>query len=127
MNADSSPPLVILLVEDEEIVRTFTVRALKRQGHDVVIAANPAEAFVRSGERSRIDVLISDVVLPGMGGVELARRFRTLHPEAAIILTSGHPGSEVLPVQPTDIEFLAKPFGTASLFEAIGRVTASRG
>lgn len=125
MNGDNGTALVILLVEDEEIVRNFTVRALKRQGHDVLVAANAAEALVCSNERPRIDLLITDVSLPGMDGCELTRLFRDLHPKAAVIVTSGHRESEVLPAGATETVFLAKPFGFASLLEAIDRVVAA--
>ena len=82
----------ILLVEDEPLVRAMVATMLKAQGYAVLEAANGDEALRVAGQEPghRIDLLLTDVVMPQMGGLELTEKFSDLYPEAQVILMSGY-------------------------------------
>src|SRR5438270_238813 len=80
----------ILLVEDEDSVREVASRILRRHGYTVIEASNGSEALREFGERGReFDLIITDIVMPEMGGLELAQRVREWAPAARILFTSG--------------------------------------
>jgi two-component system cell cycle sensor histidine kinase/response regulator CckA len=110
----------ILLVEDEPAVRTLFVRALSREGYEIHEARNGREAvelFDRIGEK--IDLLVTDLRMPLMGGIELAQRLRTRQPAMKLLCVSGYPGHEV----PTlEAEFLAKPFSRDALVTKVREI-----
>jgi CheY-like chemotaxis protein len=112
----------ILLVEDEEIVRELTREMLELAGVAVLAADDPAEALAVCREfDGPIDVLLTDIVMPGMSGRELADRLRELRPELEIVYTSGY-SDDVIAARGTlepDTGFLAKPFTCADLSAAI--------
>src|SRR5207302_5287929 len=110
------------LVEDEEIVRGFTTAALERAGFRVVAASRGQEALeVLERTSGRVDVLVSDVLMPGMGGRELAERVLARDPETRIVLMSGYTD------EPADRRlgdgrvptFLQKPFNVSALVDAV--------
>lgn len=104
--------MTVLLVEDDEGVRELLQRVLQRHGHEVLLAANgeEAEAAARGG---RPDVLVCDMCLPGLSGVELTRRIRASHPGLPVLVVSGDPNQD-LPVDGDGpARFLGKPFTTA--------------
>src|SRR6185295_14704698 len=81
----------VLVVEDQEEVRTFVVKALASHGYRVLQAADGNQALTLAESHSEaIDVLLTDVVLPGMNGRELADRFRIERPDTKVIYTSGY-------------------------------------
>jgi len=86
----ASPALRILFVEDDALVRELTRALLAREDREVCVCASAEEAL-RELERGRFDLLITDVNLPSMSGMALARRFIGLHPAAAVIIASGYP------------------------------------
>ena len=94
----------VLLVEDEPMVRSLAVEVLETQGYTVLKAANGAEALriAESHAQEPIDLLLTDIVMPLMGGRELADHFKPLYPDAKIIYMSGYardlpePGAEFL-------------------------------
>ncbi len=108
---------VILIVEDEEQVRSLLVAQLSARGYAVLSAADGQEAL-RVAERRRepIHVLLADVVLPHLSGTDLARRIRRSHPETQVVLMSGHARDAVLAGEGggngpgPGPAFLAKPF-----------------
>jgi two-component system, cell cycle sensor histidine kinase and response regulator CckA len=103
----------ILVVEDEPAVRRLAVLALRAQGYTVFEAADGAEATQVAARRGlRLDGLVSDVIMPGMTGPELATRILPLHPEARLLLMSGHAEASILPRTQHlgGIPFLPKPF-----------------
>jgi two-component system cell cycle sensor histidine kinase/response regulator CckA len=110
----------VLLVEDEDAVRLFGARALKNKGYRVLEAANGEAALdVINGalsEGAHIDLIVSDVVMPGMDGHTLVRLVRQELPEVKIILMSGYAEdvAEEVARDPA-IHFLAKPFSLAGL------------
>jgi PAS domain S-box-containing protein len=108
----------ILLVEDEDAVRITTRRLLEHLGYTVLDAASGAEAIVlaeRLGER--VALLLTDVVMPGMNGRELATRLRASRPGLRVLYTSGHTGSVLSRHGGLEegTHFLAKPFAPAAL------------
>jgi len=82
----------ILVVEDEAAVRTMAISMLKRLGYRVIEAANGKEAIeVARSHPERLDLVLSDIVMPEMGGEELAKWMRTAFPQTKILFTSGYP------------------------------------
>ncbi len=80
----------ILLVEDDSQVRRSIQRVLRKYGYKVVVAANGAEAVdLGRTHRGTLDLLITDLVMPGMSGHEVARRMREMRPELRVLATSG--------------------------------------
>ena len=119
---------VILLAEDEPAVRDFTKRALERAGYTVLTAGTGDEALRVSREwQDRIDVLVTDVVMPGMHGPELAYRLRLERPEIGLLYVSGYAedavagGGEFA----TPGGFLPKPFTSDALARAVRRAAAA--
>jgi len=78
----------ILLAEDDDAMRLFLARALGEAGHEVVTAADGTEALPWL-ERECFDLLLSDIVMPGIGGIELARHCERLCPQTRIMLITG--------------------------------------
>ncbi len=104
---------VILLVEDEEELRRLAVRELDRRGYAVVVAAEGAEALeVARSLDGRIDLLVTDVVMPGISGIELAAQVNELWPLVPVLFVSGHldEGSVGRNPMAEDADLLAKPF-----------------
>ncbi len=118
--------LRILLVDDETALLRLLQRHLQRSGHQV-LAADSAEAALeqlRDGPRGP-DVLITDEVLPGMAGTELARVMLDRYPESACLLCSGYPVSlDVFSdVERERVAILQKPYLPEDLDAALGRIT----
>jgi two-component system cell cycle sensor histidine kinase/response regulator CckA len=80
----------VLLVEDDPAVRELGEQALLSLGYRVFEAANGVEALKRFKELDGVDLLITDVVMPKMGGRELARRLRELSPHTRVLFNSGY-------------------------------------
>ena len=108
---------VILVVEDEDAVRSFVERVLTAAGYQVKTAHNGDEALLLAREMAALDLLLTDVVMPGMGGMELAERLRETHPRLPTIYASGYsdrdrPGGSG---EGNDWAYLRKPFSTEEL------------
>ncbi len=103
----------VLLVEDEDSVRNFAARALKRQGYEVFEASTGREALdVMDREQDRVDIVVSDVVMPEMDGPTLLKQLRGRNSDVKVIFISGYP-DEVFKksLDPAEqFAFLAKPF-----------------
>ncbi|MFL5561822.1 MAG: ATP-binding protein [Gemmatimonadaceae bacterium] len=115
----------ILLVEDEESVRALAMRILRREGYTVYVASNAAEAeTVFASNGSEIALLVSDMVLPGTGGIDLAKRLRARRPALNVLLMSGYSDRDVGAFQnETDrVAFLQKPFTPDSLIGRVGEL-----
>jgi two-component system, cell cycle sensor histidine kinase and response regulator CckA len=113
------PRCTVLVVEDEEPVRKLAVRVLERQGYRVLSAGNGVEALEQVAACSgRIDVLVSDLVMPEMGGRELAARVRELRPDTAILIMSGY-DEDMAAGGMAGAEFIPKPFTPAALVERV--------
>ncbi len=114
------PGLRVLLVEDDAAVRMILSRGLTAQGLAVTAAADAAAALEILHGGARFDVLVSDVMMPGIDGVELAAQARMLRPDLPIVLMSGFaeaPRHRAADAQ--KVGFLAKPFVLADLVIAI--------
>jgi PAS domain S-box-containing protein len=114
----------VLIAEDEDIVRRLAANVLSREGFHVVTAADGAEALrLYEDLGAPLDVLLTDVVMPGVGGRELARRIRELDPALPIVFMSGYTG----PAGGADLgalersTFLQKPFSPRVLVETVRR------
>jgi two-component system cell cycle sensor histidine kinase/response regulator CckA len=108
----------ILLVEDEEAVRSFAARALKLRGYQVLEASGGEEALEIVKQRSgEIHLLITDVVMPNMDGPTLVRAVKRLKPDMAVIFMSGYAEEAFRrnDEKAEDLHFLPKPFGLKQL------------
>ena len=107
----------ILLVEDEPAVRQLFATALTRAGYTVVEARNGEEALKLFDENaSSIDLLLTDMRMPYMGGAELAKQLRGRKSDLKLICISGHPGS---PGHEVTEDFLAKPFSREEMLRKV--------
>ena len=118
----------VLLVEDEDVVRSFAVRALKRQGYEVFEASTGVEALeVMAEHEDKIDIVVSDVVMPEMDGPTLLKELRKKNPDLNIIFVSGYPHEafETSLDKNQQFAFLPKPFSlpqlAAKVKEELGR------
>ena len=112
----------VLLVEDDPTIRDFAARALENQGFLVLRAANAEDAInAEKNHPNKINVLVSDVVMPGMDGITLAKNLAQKNPTLRIILISGYAENAFRdPASNTDqTRFLPKPFGLNELVEAV--------
>ena len=112
----------ILLTEDEDDVRELLDDMLVSHGYTVLVAANPAEALTRAGEfHGKIDLLLTDVVMPGGTGRDLARKLAAVRPEMRVLYMSGYPEHGAAPgsVLEPGVPFLPKPFTRDLLLEKI--------
>jgi two-component system cell cycle sensor histidine kinase/response regulator CckA len=118
----------VLLVEDEDAVRDLAMRALTMRGYKVIDAASGEEALeIAAAFEGKIDILVSDVVMPGMEGPTLIKEIRKIKPGLRAILMSGY-AEEVFrnsPDRPEDFHFLSKPFNLKSLAGKVKEVLES--
>jgi two-component system cell cycle sensor histidine kinase/response regulator CckA len=115
----------ILLVEDEEAVRSFAARALKMRGYSVLEASGGEEALeIVKTARAPIHLLITDVVMPNMDGPTLVRNVKRLKPEMAVIFMSGYAEEAFRrnDENAADLHFLPKPFGLKQLAAKVKEV-----
>ncbi len=107
----------VLLVEDESEVRQFAVRALKRQGYQVLEAADGVEALdIMTENEGKIDIVVSDVVMPEMDGPALFKELRKRNPSLKVIFVSGYPNEAFRESMGSDdFAFLPKPFSLPQL------------
>jgi len=127
--AASSPPpvgrpLTILLVDDEDIVRTGTAEMIRDLGHKVIEADGGAEALALLENGPAPDIVVTDYKMPRMDGAELSRRLQASRPGLPILMITGYTGTtdEVL-----HLPRLAKPFGRAEIGAALAAVVAPDG
>jgi two-component system cell cycle sensor histidine kinase/response regulator CckA len=115
-------PDAVLLVDDEESIRSTVRRVLSRAGYRVIVAADAGAAeAIWEAEAASIAVLLTDLELGGVDGAALAARFRAARPDLAVIVTSGYGADQVRAAHdlPPEARFLPKPFTTAELLEAL--------
>ncbi|HTZ52018.1 MAG TPA: PAS domain S-box protein [Spirochaetia bacterium] len=121
---------LILLVEDDASLRSLTETMLRRSGYRVWSACSGAEAIeiaARGGEP--IDLLLTDVVMPGMNGKEVARRVGEIHPTARVLYASGYTTDAIVRhgLLEEGIQFIQKPFTRNELLQRIWDILAPRG
>jgi two-component system cell cycle sensor histidine kinase/response regulator CckA len=116
----------ILVVEDELSVRDLAARVLERQGYELLEASNGNEALrlVQEYAGEKIDLLLTDVVMPGMSGSELADRLRSSHAEARVLYMSGYTNNSIVHhgILEPGISFLQKPFSPEALARKVREV-----
>ncbi|MGV3723953.1 MAG: PAS domain S-box protein [Actinomycetota bacterium] len=115
----------ILLAEDEVAVRRYTRQALEAHGYTVLEAADGAEALaVCKGRPEPIHLMALDVVMPGLGGRELAEQLAVLRPESAVLFLSGYTSDAVIRhgVREDQVAFLQKPFTVDALARKVREV-----
>lgn len=112
---------VILLVDDEPVLRQLVRKILQRAGYTVLEAAGPREALDLVRGNPKIDLLLTDVVMPEMGGAELARQVTELTPDVPVVYMSGYPDETVTRegVSSEGTTFLRKPFSPELLTRTI--------
>lgn len=116
----------ILLAEDDESMRGFLVRALKKAGYEVIDFANGEEAYERL-KTEPFTLLLTDIVMPKMDGIELARRASELDPDLKIMFITGF-AAVVLNndvAAPKDARVLSKPFHLKDLVREVDRLLAA--
>ena len=124
MNADTMAK--IILAEDDEDMRRFLVKALEKAGHQVTAFGEGASAFEEI-KQTTFDLLLTDIVMPEMDGIELARRAAELDPHLKIMFITGfaavalHPDSKA----PKDAKVLSKPFHLRDLVAEVDRMMAA--
>ena len=111
----------ILLVEDEDAVRTFSSRALTNKGYQILAAESGEAALNVMGaqENKHIDLMITDVIMPNMDGPTLAQRMRQDNPKLKIIFISGYTEEKLKDHMGENIWFLPKPFTLKQLAEKV--------
>jgi PAS domain S-box-containing protein len=116
----------VLVVEDNVDVGTFATQALAELGYVTVLACSPLDALAElERDASRFDVVFSDVVMPGMSGIDLAGRIREQYPDLPVVLTSGY--SHVLAENGSDgFELLHKPYSLDQLSRMLLKVSTRK-
>lgn len=116
---------IILLVEDEVELLEIGRILCERLGYRVLAASSPREALeLAERYRGKINLLITDMIMPGMNGVELAKRIQKICPDVRCILSSGYGAASVLPRE--SMEFLEKPYTIETLAAKIKAVLRGR-
>jgi CheY-like chemotaxis protein len=117
----------VLVVEDDDSVRRLAVLSLRSNGYAVMEARNAADALVLAGGSAEIDLLVSDIVMPGMRGPELAYRLREMRPAVKLLLVSGHADTNegFRDDSGRVIQLLPKPFGPERLARKVREVLDS--
>lgn len=119
----------VLVVDDEPSVLRVASKVLRRAGYDILEALGGEEALRIADEfDGTIDLLLTDVVMPGLGGRELGERFRELHPGTALLFMSGYTEDEVLlqGIRVAEVNYISKPFTVAGLREKVQEVLGGR-
>ena len=120
-----SSHMTVLVVEDQEQVRGFVNAILESLGYNILSAADGAAALALATQhRGAIDLLLTDVILPGMNGRQLAEQLKLLRPEIAVLFTSGHPRNVIASSGVLDpaIAFIAKPYSPEELAAKLSEV-----
>ena len=114
----------ILVVEDQEAVRTLVCKIMQKNGYKVLPARDGREAVQLSQTKTngRIDLIITDVVMPLMGGRELAQMLASSHPETKILYMSGYVDKEISQKEMPGLEFIHKPFTPEALAQKVREV-----
>jgi PAS domain S-box-containing protein len=121
-NPPGSGGEVILVVEDDDQVRTVVSKGLPRLGYEVLVVGNAEEALALVDKHpGRIDLLLTDVVMPGLSGPQLADRLTARRPETRVVFMSGYPEAQdpALGFSLNGRSYLQKPFALAELAEKI--------
>jgi two-component system cell cycle sensor histidine kinase/response regulator CckA len=123
-----SNPLRVLIVDDDELVRKFMVRALSEAGYETAVASDGPEAIDVAATLESLDILVTDLMMPQMTGDELARRIRSASPSVKVLYVTGF--SDRLFKEKValwaDEAFLDKPCSVKGLLEAVSLLASGR-
>ena len=116
----------ILLVEDEDMVRVVAERALSRAGYDITACPGGEEGLAAITADASFDIVVSDVVMPGMDGPAMVRAIREQRPDVPVLFMSGY-AEEALrkDIDIPNMHFIAKPFSVAAISDKVGTVMRS--
>jgi len=117
----------ILIVDDEQFVRTLLENVLRRRGHEVVAACDAEQALAALAASPGFDLMLTDVVMPGMDGFDLLRRVRSAYPDIKVIVLTGFARKQSISdflLYGAD-DYLSKPFQVHELVAAVDRVTGA--
>ena len=112
---------MILVAEDDEPLRRLAARVLRNAGYDVLEAADGEEALTCALDHGHIDLLITDIAMPAMGGVELARRLSACDADMRVIYMSGYSEAAVSRHEEllADASWMTKPFTMAEFLRRV--------
>ena len=112
---------IVLLTEDEDALRKFVRQILERKGYKVLEARHGGEALAICEKHQHIDLLLTDVKMPKMGGRELAEKATPLHPEMGVIFMSGYTNDTLIAegIKVRGTRFLQKPFTSPELVRKV--------
>lgn len=114
----------VLVVDDEELIRILTENFLGQLGYRTVLAKCGEEAVeVFQEEPDRFQLVLSDITMPGIDGIETIRRLRQINPGLMAIISSGYSNERIDSI-PRDTVFLAKPYSITELRAAITKITS---
>ncbi|WP_379546332.1 response regulator [Qipengyuania sp. DSG2-2] len=117
----------VLLVEDEDMVRAVAERALSRAGFDVTACADGEEGLAAFANSGPFDLVVSDVVMPGMDGPTMAKGIRRVTPDIPILFMSGYAEEQLRKdIDVPDMHFIAKPFSVQQISQKAGEVIGTR-
>jgi DNA-binding NtrC family response regulator len=123
-----NPQSKVLIVEDDNAMAQMCAKLIRRRGHTVVIASSAQDALAMVREAGDIDVVISDIQMPEMTGMQLLARLRDLDETLPVILITGYAHlsgpSQALALGATD--YIMKPFEPETLIGSLERATRSR-
>jgi len=110
----------VLLVDDDTAVRTFAARALENRGHAVRQAGSGDEALQLLESGQAVDIVVTDIVMPGMDGLALAREVRTRWPDLPVVLMTGYADAvQRSELEAGDMLVLTKPFRLHTLCDSV--------
>ncbi len=114
----------VLLAEDDVLVRRLIYTVLAEHGFEVLEASDPKDALALATLAPAVDLLVTDVVMPGMGGQQLANRVQALHPDVRVLYVSGYTDDRALERSQggEGAQFLPKPFTPAALIERVSAI-----
>jgi CheY-like chemotaxis protein len=122
----ASRPITVLLVDDDDQVRGFCRSLLTKRGLTVLEADNGLEAILTLIQhQGAVDLLITDVVMPGISGFELGRVFKELWPSVNVLYISASPRDTLGEQLPAECACLAKPFAPDELVDAVADALVS--
>ena len=119
----------VLLTEDEQDVREIARQFLESGGYQVIEAKDASEAIRLAGENNgNIDLLVTDMVMPGLSGQELAARLQSEHPGLCVVFMSGyseHAATEMANADPS-VRLLTKPFSRTTMLRAVREILQNK-
>jgi CheY-like chemotaxis protein len=117
-----------MIVEDDPAIRHMTAKLLNRAGYEVIAVADGSEALATARTAGPIDVLVTDVIMPAMSGIDLAEQMMDAYPSIGVVLLSGYVEETLHLERATSrgATFVAKPLSSTQLLQTVGQAVTSR-